>query len=75
MSTSKVSSTVACAIAAARATDAVRIWLERLTDEELKETRRKLAERQEWLALEVLAQAEQAQKTDKLPLYTIQSGK
>lgn len=46
-----VSQTAAVAIAAARAIDALHIWLERLTPAQVEEVRRRLHSKQEWLAV------------------------
>ena len=47
----RLSSAAACAIAAARAMDAVELWAEKLTEEEHAEVCDRLAARQEWRAL------------------------
>jgi hypothetical protein len=46
----RVSSTVACAIAAARALEAVALWLPKLTQQDCIAVHRRLMERQEWSA-------------------------
>jgi hypothetical protein len=49
-----ISQTTACAIAAARASDAVKMWVAKLTDEQINTVRQRLQKRQEWLAVELL---------------------
>ena len=52
MPSNRVSSAAACAIASARAADAVTMWIDKLSEEERGAVRKRLAERQEWAALE-----------------------
>ncbi len=46
-------SSIACAKAAARAVEAIRLWAGRMTPEDRQEVLRRLQTRQEWLAAEL----------------------